>query len=609
MSFKTWKEIDWSLTEKTISRLQQRIFKASLERNRQKLRKLQRRLILSEEARWLSVRRVTELNRRKKTHCVDKMAIMTSKAKLAMAKKLKLDGSALPIRRVRMTKPEKTERHPLTISTINDRAKQMLLKLALEPEWEAKFEANSYGFRPGRNSHDAIRAIYLKLRGTHGYILDANIRKYFDMIDHDKLLVKLCLPPFMGNQIKAWLEAGIMHTYKNQSKATIETTTMGTPQGSIVTQGGIISPLLANIALHGLETSAKDFYVEHVYNGPKKTAKRDHRRKLSVIRYADDFVIIANEECEILKVKAYISEWLINECGLELSEEKTSIIHSAEGFDFLGFHLISLKPDEKYICRIHISKTSKKKFLTKTRLIFQKYRSASAGNIIAMLNPVITGWCNYFKYCDCVRDFKQVEYAFFGQLRAWVFRRSSKGLKSRQSIKKKYCPSETMVAFNGIKHKGNWILIGQILMRNGKQKKVNLVYPSWIRSSRHIKIRDIKSPFDGDHIYWSKRAQQYGAFNTTEKKLLVVQKGRCNMCNKLFLPGNTIEKDPIQRVAGGGRNVISNFQLLHRHCHEVKSRKEQQGKSKNVNIITREPDEGKPSRPDLKSSVDSKEST
>ena len=603
MSFKTWKSVDWSTTERTISRLQQRIYKASLEQNRQKLRKLQRRLILSEEARWLSVRRVTELNPGKTTPGVLKMAKMSPKAKLAMAKKLKLDGRAYPSRRVRIPKQRKTEPRPLAIPTIHDRAKQTLLKLALEPEWEAKFEANSYGFRPGRSRHDAIRAIYSKLRGRHGHILDADIRPCFDRIDHDKLLVKLALPKFMGNQIKAWLEAEIMQAYKNQRKGTFETPTNGTPRC------GIISPLLANIALHGLETSAKDFYVEHVYDGPKKTPVRDRRCKVSVVRYADDFLIIANEEWEILKIKDYVSKWLINECGLELSAGKTRLKHSATGFDFLGFHLISLKHDKKYRCRIHISKTSKNRFLTKTRDIFQKYRSASAGVMIAMLNPVIIGWCNYFNRCDCVRDFKQVEYAFFGQLRAWVFRRSSKGLKSRQSIKEKYFPSETMVTFNGTKHKGNWILIGQMPMRNGKQKSLNLVYPSWVRSKRHIKIRNKKSPYDGDHAYWSNRAQRYGAFNATEKKGHVVQSCRCNVTNKPTLPGLTIEKDHKQRVAAGRRDVIANFQSSHRYCHEVKSRNEQRGKSKVDPNITREPDEGKLSRPDLKSSVDSKEST
>jgi RNA-directed DNA polymerase len=569
MSFKTWGDIDWSLIEKSLSRLQQRIFKASLEGNRQKLRTLQRRLVLSQEARLLSVRRVTELNRGKNTPGVDRMVVVTNEAKILMAKKLRIDGKALPIRRVLIPKPGKTEKRPLGIPVINDRAKQMLVKLALEPEWEAKFEPNSYGFRPGRSTHDAIRAIYAKLRGSQGYILDADIRKCFDKIDQGKLLSKLDLPPFMEIQVKAWLESDIMHGYANQPKVAVETNTKGTPQG------GIISPLLANIALHGLETATKEFFADNVYDGPKTKARRDRLSSLMLVRYADDFVVIANKESQIIALKPFIQEWLGKECGLELSEEKTSIRNTTEGFEFLGFHLISLKKEEKFTFRIHISKASKKRFLTKTRDILQNNRSTSAGHLIVMLNPVITGWCNYFKYCDCSKDFKQVEFAFFGQLRAWVFRRKSKGLNSREKIKEKYFPSETQVTFNGNKHKGNWILMGQLVGRQGQAKIVNLVYPSWIRSSSFAKIKGTKSPFDGDHIYWSTRTQKYGSFNKTERKLLKTQDGRCTICNEFFKTGNTIEVDHIQRLEDGGKDVSSNLQMLHRHCHEIKSRKEQ----------------------------------
>ena len=595
MSFKTWKEIDWSLIERSISRLQQRIYKASIEGNRQKLRTLQRRLILSQEARLLSVRRVTELNRGKNTPGVDGMTVVTNDAKIIMAKKLKIDGKASPIRRVLIPKPGKTEKRPLGIPVINDRAKQMLLKLALEPEWEAKFEMNSYGFRPGRSTHDAIKAIFQKLRGSKGYILDADISKCFDRIDQSKLLKKLDLPPFMEIQVKAWLESDIMHGYANRPKVVVETNTQGTPQG------GIISPLLANIALHGLENATKEFYVDNVYDNAKTKGRRDRLSSLTLVRYADDFVVIANKESEIIALKPFIQKWLDQECGLELSEEKTSIKNTTEGFEFLGFHLISLKKDENYTFRIHISKASKKRFLTKTRDILQNNRSASAGHLIAMLNPVITGWCNYYKFCDCSKDFKQVEFAFFGQLRAWVFRRKSKGLKSKEDIKEKYFPSETQVIFNGNKHKGNWIMMGTLVARQGQQKKVNLVYPSWIRSSSFVKIKGAKSPFDGDHIYWSTRTQRYGSFSKTERKLLTAQNGRCNLCNELFTTGNTIERDHIQRLADGGKDVFSNLQLLHRHCHQVKSRKEQSKSSTMLN--TREPDEAKVSRPDLKSSV------
>lgn len=600
MSLKTWKEIQWSLTEKFTFRLQQRIYKASLQGNRQKVRSLQRRLILSEQARALSVRRVTEKNRGSQTPGVDQKTVVTNKEKYDLIKKLRLDGKAEPIRRVYIPKPGKTEKRPLGIPTIKDRAKQMLMKLAIEPEWEAKFEANSYGFRPARCTHDAIDAIFKKLRGTRGFVLDADIRKCFDKIDHKKLITKLDLPPLMRNQIKAWLEADIMHGFSTYQNPQIEQTTEGTPQG------GIICPLLANIALHGMEHSTKEYYATHVYDGPKTVSRIDRKARLSVIRYADDFVIIAPTEPEIQKVKQHVQTWLLKECGLELSDEKTKVKDSINGFHFLGFHLISLKKqdEDKYIFRIHISRASKANFLTKTRTIFQNNKPASAGHIITLLNPVITGWSNYYKYCDCNRDFKQVEKAFWSQLRAWVFRRKSKGLKSRTALKNKYFPPETEITFNGNKHKGNWILVGKTLNRGGQEKMVNIVYPSWIRSSQYVKVSGTKSPFDGDHIYWSKRTQQYGPFNKTEQTLLKQQNGLCKMCKQPFKTGDTIEKDYIVRVADGGKSILTNLQFLHRHCHEVKTRFELSTKQI---ASTREPNEAKVSRSDLKSSVGSKE--
>lgn len=165
MSFKTWKEIDWPKAEQTISRLQQRIYKASLDGNTTLVHKLQRRIILNEYAGAISIKRVTELNRGRKTPGVDRIVVTNHSEKLNLQKHLKLDGKALPIRRIYIPKPGRKEKRPLGIPTINDRAKQMLVKLALEPEWEAKFETNSYGFRPGRSCHDAIRAIYLSIRG------------------------------------------------------------------------------------------------------------------------------------------------------------------------------------------------------------------------------------------------------------------------------------------------------------------------------------------------------------------------------------------------------------------------------------------------------------
>jgi RNA-directed DNA polymerase len=572
MSIKTWKEIDWPMAEKTISRLQQRIYKASLNNHTLKMHRLQRRLICNEFARAIAIKRVTELNRGRKTPGVDRIIVTNQNEKLKLLKNLKLDGQSLPIRRISIPKPGR-EKRPLRIPSMEDRSKQMLVKLALEPEWEAKFEPNSYGFRPGRSCHDAIRALFLSLRGKKRYILDADIDKCFDKINHDKLLKKMGTTAPIEKQIRSWLKSDILMGFKDQER------NMGKSESG-TSQGGIISPLLMNIALHGMEKDTKKYYVEKLYDGNKNIAIRDRLKQVGVYRYEDDFIITAKKAEHIDKIKAYINQWLQSECNLTLSKEKTKSVPSTEGFEFLGFHIITVVSRNKYVTRIHTSTQSKKNFLAKTREVIQKNKAASSAQLIKKLNPIIVGWCNYFRYSECVKDFTQVEYALFGQIRAWVFRRKSKGLKTAHEIKRKYFPPDTTITFNKTKHKGNWILVGEDLDRQKDKKQVFLVYPSWIKSENYGKIKDCASPFDGNHLYWAQRSTKYGSFNTTERKLLKKQHGKCTLCGLYFKPGETLEKDHILRLADGGKETISNLQIVHRHCHDMKTRKEKTRKKK-----------------------------
>jgi RNA-directed DNA polymerase len=388
MSIKTWKEIDWPMAEKTISRLQQRIYKASLNNETTIIHRLQRRLISNEFARAISVKRVTELNRGRKTPGVDRIIVTSHNQKLKLLKNLKLDGKSLPIRRIVIPKPGRKEKRPLGIPSIEDRAKQMLVKLALEPEWEAKFEPNSYGFRPGRSCHDAIRAIYLSLRGKKRYILDADIDKCFDKINHDKLLKKIDTTSSIEKQIHSWLKSDILTGFKDQ-QLLIDKSESGTPQG------GIISPLLMNIALHGIENDIKKYYVEKLYKGNKNISIRDRLKQVGVYRYADDFVITIKQAEDLDKIKTFTNNWLEMECDLTLSKEKTKIVPSTEGFEFLGFHIITVNSRNKYVTRIQISTNSKRRVLSKTRETIQKNKASSSAQLIKKLNPIIVGWCNY----------------------------------------------------------------------------------------------------------------------------------------------------------------------------------------------------------------------
>jgi len=337
-----WNTLDWQRIERRVFKLQKQIYltagklkdKPDLYKQ---VRKLQKTLLNCLDAKVLAVRKVTQDNRGKKTAGIDGVASITQCERYKLAESLRLTGKASPVRRIYIPKPGTTEKRPLGIPTIKDRALQALIKLALEPEWEAQFEANSYGFRPGRNCHDAIKQIRISMTWKPKYVLDADISKCFDRINHEKLLEKLKISGKLKLQIKAWLKAGILEGNRRYYP-----TEMGTPQG------GVISPLLANIALHGLEKHLKNHIAQFSIKSPqgKAIGLRDKQRGLAVIRYADDFLIMHPSK-EILLSCREETEKFLSEMGLELNRGKTRISHTLYpnesedrkgGFDFLGFH-------------------------------------------------------------------------------------------------------------------------------------------------------------------------------------------------------------------------------------------------------------------------------
>jgi RNA-directed DNA polymerase len=309
------------------------IYRASSRGEIRKMRKYQRLLTKSYYALLLAVRRVTQDNQGKKTAGIDGIKSLTPMQRFNLVEILKSHPfKASPTRRVWIPKPGRDEKRPLGIPTMYDRALQALVKMALEPEWEARFEPNSYGFRPGRSTHDAIEAIYISINQKPKYVLDADISKCFDRINHDALLRKIGQTPYR-RLIKQWLKSGVFDN--KQFLDTVE----GTPQG------GVISPLLANIALHGMEERLNEFAktLNMKNNKGRQIGQRDKIRSLSLIRYADDFVILHEDIKVVLQAKTVIQEWL-NQVGLELKPEKTQIVHTLEeyegnkpGFDFLGF--------------------------------------------------------------------------------------------------------------------------------------------------------------------------------------------------------------------------------------------------------------------------------
>ena len=261
-----WKAINWRTVERYVFKLQKRIYAASRRGDVKRVRKLQKTLMRSWFNRVLSVRRVTQDNTGKKTAGVDGVKSLSPEARFELAKQLKLTGKSRPTRRVWIPKPGRDEKRPLGIPTMYDRALQAVVKAALEPEWEAVFEPNSYGFRPGRSAHDAIKQIKNCIQTQAKFVLDADIAKCFDRINHEKLLQKLNIKGKVRQQIKSWLKAGVI------DQGAFTATSEGTPQG------GVISPLLANIALHGLEEALKKYAETINMRLPsRRMSKKDKR--------------------------------------------------------------------------------------------------------------------------------------------------------------------------------------------------------------------------------------------------------------------------------------------------------------------------------------------
>ncbi|XVN40696.1 MAG: group II intron reverse transcriptase/maturase [Rickettsia endosymbiont of Argas persicus] len=375
-----WYAIDWQDINKKVNNLRKRIYRASANGNTKLVGSLQKLMLKSRSNKLLAIRRVTQINRGKRSPGIDKIVVNTDKERNLLMHKL-IDNNLLsvkPIKRVYIPK-RKGKLRPLGLPTILDRCRQAVVKSALEPYWEAKFEGSSYGFRPGRSTHDAIQRISAIVcpGTTRGWILDADIKSAFDNIDHDFLLKIVGNFP-ARNWIKAWLKSGVMEEYQ------FTKTTVGTPQG------GVISPLLLNIALHGMEDILNITYDKYDHLHPKS--------EYALVKYADDFVICAKSESSCIKAKQIINDWL-NIRGLGLSEEKTKILHIKEGFDFLGFNIRQYNTKSRrrgVTLLVKPSKDTIKSF--KKRIMIEWKRSFAWGidRIIENLNPRIMGWCSYF---------------------------------------------------------------------------------------------------------------------------------------------------------------------------------------------------------------------
>jgi RNA-directed DNA polymerase len=551
-SMKEWKDIPWRKLERYVFKLQKRIFKASQRGDVKVVRKLQKTLMRSWSSKCLAVRRVTQDNQGKKTAGVDGVKSLMPEQRLELVNNLQLSSKAKPTRRVWIPKAGTTEKRPLGIPTMTDRALQALVKQVLEPEWEARFEPNSMGFRPGRSAHDAIAAIFGSISRKAKFVLDTDISKCFDRINHSKLLEKLKTFPTIRKQIKAWLKSGVL------DNSSLFPTESGTPQG------GVISPLLANIALHGLEEEVKRFA------STLPGRKAENIRGLNLIRYADDLVVLHPDKSVIEQCKQLIEDWL-REMGLELKPSKTRITHTLKecdgncGFNFLGFTVRQFPEGKTHSShdthgrnlgyKTLIKPSSEKVSQHKEKLakIIKVHRASSQEVLINELNPVIRGWSNYYSTVVSSDIFNSIDNWLYQQLRNWAEHRHPH--MSGYRISSKYWDCDNT----------GWYF------RTRGEKSIRLVEHDKTPIIRHVKVRGEKSPYDGDWIYWGARMGQHPEANKRTAMLLKKQKGKCTECGLYFREEDILEIDHIIPLSQKGKDEYQNLQLLHRHCHDVKT--------------------------------------
>ena len=474
-----WDSIQWDKPKQHVRKLQERIFRVTRDKDWAKVKNLQKLLVRSHSARLLAVKRVTQENKGKYTPGIDGQIYATSKERSELVENVRQTNvsnyKCKPLRRVFIPKSSGDKR-PLGIPTVKDRVMQMLVKLALEPEWEARFESHSCGFRPGRRCMDAIWQIWnsIKIHGSQKrspWILDADISGCFDNINHDALLKRV---PVFRETVRRWLKSGIIEFGKYYR------TKAGTPQG------GIISPLLANIALDGME---RLFGAENSKGNYSLPSHRSGENKgLNLVRYADDFVVTAPTRERIIDYVLPKLRSFLKERGMKLNEAKTHIIHRDEGFNFLGFNIRQYHSRIRSVCLAKPSKRAVKQHLEHIKAVISKNKQMKADELISKLNPIIRGWANYYVYSSAKETFNYIDYRIWKILWQWCLRRHNN--KGKQWIRHRY--------FMNI-GKRTWIF--------GERKENLLLFCRSFRAGeRYTPVKGFNSPYDASlHEYWNKR--------------------------------------------------------------------------------------------------------
>jgi RNA-directed DNA polymerase len=535
----SWHSIPWRKVWRNVRRLQARIVKATQEGRWGKVQALVYLLTHSFSGRAVAVERVTT-NQGAQTPGVDGIVWDTPELKIAALQPLRQHGyHAQPLRRVYIPKSsDPTKLRPLGIPTLTDRAMQALYLLGLDPILETTADANSYGFRRARCCADALEQVHIVLGHPHsaGYVLEGDIRACFDRIAHPWLQRHV---PMNKVILRQWLQAGFLE--KKRWYATTE----GTPQG------GIASPALANRTLDGLERLLAMRFAA--------TQAQQHRNKVHLVRYADDFIITGTSKALLRdEVQPLVAHFLA-ERGLELSHEKTSITRVTNGFDFLGQRVRRYR-DGKVILKP--SRRNVRALLLKVRkVIWDEGGCLTAGQLIERLNPILWGWALYHRHAASKRTFTQVDRRLFRWLWRWARRRHRQ--KSAPWVKAKYFPRVGS---------RDWVFTGDLPSKEGGTHTVHLHEVARTRIIRHVKIQGAANPYDPAwEVYFEERRMRQMRTTWTGQRmtrlLWLAQQGKCLVCGQpLTTESDWHHHHLLWRVHGGG-DTMDNLVLLHENCH------------------------------------------
>jgi RNA-directed DNA polymerase len=535
----TWDAIDWRRADRIVRNLRHRIFRAAQANDRRKVRSLQKLMLRCYSNILMSVRRVTQVNAGKNTPGVDKVVVKTPAARGKLVDQLATfqPWRAKPVRRVYIPKSNGKQR-PLGIPTVLDRCLQAMVKQALEPEWEAKFEGSSYGFRPGRSCHDALAKVYL-LACPHRrkqWVVDADIKGAFDHINHDFLLQALGEVP--GRElVRQWLKAGVLED------GAVHATDAGTPQG------GVISPLLLNVALHGMEPALG---VRYDYRG--KIADRR-----AVVRYADDFVVFCESREDALRIKDELLPPWLAERGLTLSEEKTRVVHLTEGFDFLGCTVrrypapATTRTGQKLLIT-----PSKKAIARKREELREEWLRLSGHNVRAVLrrlNPIIRGWATYYRSVVAGKAFTRMD--------DWMFRRAVRYAQRRHPNKPWQWRKNRYWGRLNPDRADRWVF-------GDKTSGAYLLKFGWFTIVRHRLVRGKASPDDPRlrDYWWARRKVNFRSLSAGDARLAERQDWRCPVCGMDLLNGEELQRHHKQPRCLGGSDANGNREVVHLYCHQ-----------------------------------------